>query len=500
MSDSVRGHEDKPKSNNPALASTDPLPLLLHGLESVAPSRQTESPVGRGLEPAPGEIFEEDETLARLLRAVGSSSLAPQLKSLEPRDAADPKSAPAFRPHGSKSVVPLQQTESSDSRRPEPAPIEIFKNDETLARLSRAVESRNLSLQTQSSKPKEVVDPGSNRAWLDEESSAGAPTFASLIMSRLPSRANSATVPSPALPQAAKAIAAKPSDPVRVKPPTSNATGPALMAPVQSPPSAQSPQAAKPPTPESIKSEQAEPRSGHTTVPALTPQAPSTPQHAMPLFSVSNKRQEYVLVEDDSSSISPASFFASDAIDSALDASPSRPPAPVKGQLQRISSKIGVFASFYGLLDQFVSWIRGEPEPIRGPREAEDPRLYPRLFNPPLVALFWTGGPPNPHKVADISSSGLYLATNARWSRGTRLSVILRRTDRASESPGSWLVTDYLIVRRGPDGFGGVFIPYESGATMREVINADGISATKLDLQRFVNRLMSPIMNGKTMR
>ena len=350
-----------------------------------------------------------------MLRAVESSSLAPQLKSLKPRGAADPKSA--------KSVVPLPQTDSSDSRRPEPAPIEIFKNDETLARLLRAVESRNLSPQTQSSKPKEVADLGSARAWLDEESSASAPTFASLILSRLPSGANPATVPSSAPPQAAKAIAAKPIDSVRVKPPASNATGPSLVVPAQSPLSAQSPQAANSSTPESLKSEQAEPRNGRTTVPALTPQAPSTPPHAIPLFSVSRKRQEYVLVEN--SSISPASFFASDSIYSELDTYPFRPPAPVKGlkpflarlnsQLRWPGSEIGVFASFYGLLDQFVSWIRGEPVARR--REPVDPRQYPRLFNPPLVAWFWTGGPYSPHKVADVSSSGIYLVTHARWSR-----------------------------------------------------------------------------------
>ena len=33
---------------------------------------------------------------------------------------------------------------------------------------------------------------------------------------------------------------------------------------------------------------------------------------------------------------------------------------------------------------------------------------------------------------------------------------------------------------------------------MKKVISADDISATKLDLQRFVNHLMSPIMKEKT--
>ena len=72
----------------------------------------------------------------------------------------------------------------------------------------------------------------------------------------------------------------------------------------------------------------------------------------------------------------------------------------------------------------------------------------------------------------------------------SRLSMTLRRTDRASESPGSWLVTDYLIVRRGFDGFGGAFIPYLSGNTPRMAGTAEGVSATRLDLQRFVNHLI----------
>ncbi len=480
MSEGAKGHEKKPKSDNPPSPSTGPLPFLPQGSESVESSPQTESPVAQSLEPPAIEIFEDDQTLATLLRAVESTNLGLQQRS---SDAADPKSAPAFLPKTSESVVPSAQTESSVGH-PEPAPIEVFKNDETLARLLRAVERSNLALQSQSSKLEDESDPKSARAWL-EEGSAGALTFADLIASRLSSAANPAAAPPSAPPRAARATAAKRRGPVRVEPPTSNATAPAPAHSAPIPPSAQSPQAAKPPMPESSTSEHVE------------PQVLSTPQHPIPLFSVSSKHQQYDRGEDHPSSISPASFSASDSIDSALDISPFKPPAPAKGlrpffarlnkQLRQVSSKIGVPATFHDRLDQLISWLCNEPFE----KESLDPRRKPRLYNPPLTALFWTGGPLYPHRVSDISSSGLYLLTRTRWSPGTRLSMALRRTDRAFESPGSWLIADYLVVRRGPDGFGGVFIPYRPGTILKVASTAEGTCATKLDLQRFVNNLIT---------
>src|SRR6185437_10952760 len=52
-----------------------------------------------------------------------------------------------------------------------------------------------------------------------------------------------------------------------------------------------------------------------------------------------------------------------------------------------------------------------------------------------LVAYYWDGAAPAPHEVRDISSTGLYLATNQRWYPGTQVMLSLQRVGAAETDP-----------------------------------------------------------------
>jgi PilZ domain len=66
------------------------------------------------------------------------------------------------------------------------------------------------------------------------------------------------------------------------------------------------------------------------------------------------------------------------------------------------------------------SWLRA----LRS-RDARKAARYPA--NDALVAYYyWDGGSPTPHPVRDISTSGLYLSTDARWYPGTLVRITLQ--------------------------------------------------------------------------
>lgn len=349
------------------------------------------------------------------------------------------------RPQGSESVAPPPQTESTESsggRLLEPSPDETCNNSETVARLLRIIENSNLTQQLQNSELKDAADPNPAPPGL-EESSARAPADTRRITKGPSAGADPATAP-------------------------------------PSPP----PQVGKPTTPESSKPQQLEPENSSIPTAALKPPVESTPEPPVPLPQGPNEHQRYELVEDPPSRKSPppsSPSIGSDTIDSTKDISPFQPPAPAEhlkpvfsrlnAQLRRLTSKTGK-EFFQNLL---------------APR---DPRRNPRLRNPPVVAFFWTGDLPKPHRIADISSGGLYMLTPERWSPGTRLSMKLRRTDRELESAGSSLAVDLVIVRSGSDGLGGEFMPCAPRRISIEEHTVDGGWATKRDLEQFVGHLI----------
>jgi PilZ domain len=94
------------------------------------------------------------------------------------------------------------------------------------------------------------------------------------------------------------------------------------------------------------------------------------------------------------------------------------------------------------------SWLRA----LRA-RDARRAARYPA--NDALVAYYyWDGGGPIAHPVRDISSSGLYLQTDARWYPGTVVRVTLQGV---GENPAC-VEIPAKIVRWDAEGLALVFI------------------------------------------
>ena len=87
-------------------------------------------------------------------------------------------------------------------------------------------------------------------------------------------------------------------------------------------------------------------------------------------------------------------------------------------------------------------------------------RAY-RRYVPGVIAHYYTGGPPKPFDVADISMSGLYLLTDDRWMPGTMIQMTLQKPCAKGERKQSITVLS-RIVRRGSDGVGAEFVMPES--------------------------------------
>ncbi|MGA2908751.1 MAG: PilZ domain-containing protein [Terracidiphilus sp.] len=85
-----------------------------------------------------------------------------------------------------------------------------------------------------------------------------------------------------------------------------------------------------------------------------------------------------------------------------------------------------------------------------------EPRSAPRVVVPGLIAYFFTGGPPTPYEVSDISTSGLYIVTNERWYIGTI--ILLTLTDRHNPKTERSLSVNGIVVRLGSDGVGFEFL------------------------------------------
>jgi hypothetical protein len=117
-----------------------------------------------------------------------------------------------------------------------------------------------------------------------------------------------------------------------------------------------------------------------------------------------------------------------------------------------------------------------------------DSRSSARLREPPLVAYCWTADTPDSLKIADISSGGVYLLTDARWPRGSTISMTLQRTDKGKQAPGSWLVIDFMVIRWCQDGLAGAFIPPTPYSASRWAENY----ADPKTLKNFVKQLAAP--------
>jgi hypothetical protein len=119
------------------------------------------------------------------------------------------------------------------------------------------------------------------------------------------------------------------------------------------------------------------------------------------------------------------------------------------------------------------------------------PRRSARIAKPPAVAYCWTVDTPDPIQIADISSGGVHLLTDVRWPQGGMLSMTLQRTDRGSETPESWIVIDFMVIRLCDDGVAGAFIPSTNGVSRVIPSRAENCADDRA-LKRFVKQLAVP--------
>ncbi|HUD54455.1 MAG TPA: hypothetical protein VMR02_04460 [Terracidiphilus sp.] len=100
----------------------------------------------------------------------------------------------------------------------------------------------------------------------------------------------------------------------------------------------------------------------------------------------------------------------------------------------------------------FPELVIGEAERPRDRRRADRQSL------PGLIAYYFTGGAPEPHKISNISVTGFYLHTDERWMPGTVVRMTLQRVGSKGDDPSDIISVNSKIVRWGADGEGFEFI------------------------------------------
>jgi uncharacterized protein len=99
------------------------------------------------------------------------------------------------------------------------------------------------------------------------------------------------------------------------------------------------------------------------------------------------------------------------------------------------------------------------PELVIGEAERpQDRRRADRQSLPGLIAYYFTGGAPEPHKISNISVTGFYLHTDERWMPGTVVRMTLQRVGSKGDDPSDIISVNSKIVRWGADGEGFEFI------------------------------------------
>lgn len=98
-------------------------------------------------------------------------------------------------------------------------------------------------------------------------------------------------------------------------------------------------------------------------------------------------------------------------------------------------------------------WLRIErpaaPEPAH--RRLDRRRAF-RLSKPGLVAYFFTGGAPRPHRIENISVTGFLMQTTDVWIPGTVIRMTLQKMGTRGDQPGDAITVHSRLVRSVPGG------------------------------------------------
>lgn len=108
-----------------------------------------------------------------------------------------------------------------------------------------------------------------------------------------------------------------------------------------------------------------------------------------------------------------------------------------------------------------------------------------------LVAFYWDGGAPVPHRIRDITPSGAYLLTEQRWYPGTIVMMTLQRTENSvTDSAGRSISIQARVVRAGSDGVGLQFLVADAGTAVA-MQSLGGNIADRRMISRFVQAVQS---------
>jgi hypothetical protein len=128
---------------------------------------------------------------------------------------------------------------------------------------------------------------------------------------------------------------------------------------------------------------------------------------------------------------------------------------------------------------RFLRWLNPETPPRERRKSTRRPVLG-------LVAYYWNGGPPQAHKINDISDTGFYMLTKDRWAPETMIQMTLQRTgSRGEEDPGDAISVLSKVVRSDLDGVGHEFVLAKSVARNRGNM-LPGSGTDKEALKRFL--------------
>ena len=108
-----------------------------------------------------------------------------------------------------------------------------------------------------------------------------------------------------------------------------------------------------------------------------------------------------------------------------------------------------------------------------------------RLKTPRLVAYYWDGAAPAPHTIRDISLTGFYLLTDARWYPGTLISMTLQTTYKSEDGARRYIAVRSIVVRVDVDGVGLAFAAQEFHASIKEP-SVEGNLVDKKTLEGFL--------------
>lgn len=123
---------------------------------------------------------------------------------------------------------------------------------------------------------------------------------------------------------------------------------------------------------------------------------------------------------------------------------------------------------------------------------ARNQRRPQRYVAPRIVAYFWDGGPPTPHCIRDVSSTGVYLLTPQRWYPGTLVTMTLQRTEKDQAGVRQSITVQAKVVRSGEDGVGFCFFAprTEEGRRIQQYITQGQEVQDLSTLNRFLTSLL----------